>query len=326
MVNAYVASGNYRRRPGRGGALPRTRPRCIPSCRSCEARIRFASGDVEPRRGPAPHRARHGGAAGLPAVPGDAHRRLRYRGRGQCLRLPGRPRQRGEGARPGRPGAPRGGRSSPAGNVARAPRRESWRRVVLGELYAGGGRCPRRPSGRSGRARPKPGGWRTPDKRKHLVHSGATAAIGLFTGPAADSTALVGVPGDDRRAALARRFAPCSRSAGATPPARGGLWRSRTRLDAGRNADVDTSSTAARCGPGVLPPGRLPDDAPRAAGLRARAPQHRRLRFPVGHAGPGPAAAGAAYERLGRRAEARAEYRQVLAQWKRRRPRRSSRS
>ena len=29
-----------------------------------------------------------------------------------------------------------------------------------------------------------------PDERKHMAHSGATAAIGLFTGLAADSTAL----------------------------------------------------------------------------------------------------------------------------------------
>ena len=29
-----------------------------------------------------------------------------------------------------------------------------------------------------------------PDERKHIAHSGATAAIGLFTGLAGDTTAL----------------------------------------------------------------------------------------------------------------------------------------
>jgi len=48
---------------------------------------------------------------------------------------------------------------------------ESWRRAMLGELYAAAG-------------------GPAAEKRKHLVHTGATAAIGLFTGLAADSTAL----------------------------------------------------------------------------------------------------------------------------------------
>jgi len=67
---------------------------------------------------------------------------------------------------------------------------ESWRRVVLGELYAGVG-VPAASLRQVWQSAAEAGRMAAADTRKHLVHSGASAAIGLFTGPSADSTALV---------------------------------------------------------------------------------------------------------------------------------------
>ena len=74
MVDAYVASGNYQAALAEVDRFRQTSP-VHPELPFVEARIRFASGDVEPRGGAAPHRARQRGAAGFPALSGHAHGR-----------------------------------------------------------------------------------------------------------------------------------------------------------------------------------------------------------------------------------------------------------
>ena len=102
--------GQLRRRPRRGGPLPADRagaPRA--AVRRGPDPLRLGRGRA--RRPRASHRARHRGAAGLPDLRGHPHGGGRHRRRGQRVRLPGRPRQRRQDDRPGRPGA---ARSDPA--------------------------------------------------------------------------------------------------------------------------------------------------------------------------------------------------------------------
>ena len=180
MVDAYIASGNYGAALAEVVRFRQTAP-VHPELPFVEARIRFASGEVDRAAPGAPHRARHRGPAGLPAVPrtptvvtdiAAAANVFAYQGdlasaaktidladqvRREVIKHPGR----GEGMVPTR--------LAPDG-AERALRRDRA--------------CRPRPSGRSGRAPPRRGGWRRRTQRKHLPHSGASAAIGLFTGPA----------------------------------------------------------------------------------------------------------------------------------------------
>ena len=70
------------------------------------------------------------------------------------------------------------------------PMDESWRRVALGDLYSAVG-APPSSLRQVWQSAAEAGRMASPEKRKHLAHSGASAAIGLFTGIAGDSTALV---------------------------------------------------------------------------------------------------------------------------------------
>ena len=70
------------------------------------------------------------------------------------------------------------------------PKGESWRRSKLSELYAAAG-GPAASLRQIWQSAAEAGRMATPERRKHLVHTGAPAAIGLFTGLAADSSALV---------------------------------------------------------------------------------------------------------------------------------------
>jgi len=152
------------------------------------------------------------------------------------------------------------------------------------------------------------------DKRAHLAHSGASAAIGLFTGPAADTSAIAeyrAITGDrlskEVRAllALTRGDSGAARLALAEPDTAEAkvkeMWSGvyRRPLAAQAYFLLGDYQTTLRI---------LEDFEPaalRTAGFDSRWGMLGRVRL----------LRAAAYEQLGRRAEAREEYRQVLAQW-----------
>ena len=191
---------------------------------------------------------------------------------------------------------------------------ESWRRMVLGELYAGVG-VPAASLRQVWQSAAEAGRMAKADARKHLVHSGASAAIGLFTGPSADSTALVeyrAMTGEalspEVRALLAlshgdstgarRMLGEPSAPDGAMPKWTAGLYNRPLAAQAYfLLGDYQrTLSTLRDFEPAAL----------RTGGFDSRWGMLGRVRL----------LRGAAYEQLGRRAEARQEYREVLAQWK----------
>ena len=188
---------------------------------------------------------------------------------------------------------------------------ESWRRAMLGELYAAAG-APAASLRQIWQSAAEAGRMATPDKRKHLVHTGATAAIGLFTGLAADSTALTELQAMSGESTLERgarpaRGQPGGFGGGPAGPGRARLGRASTCIGstAGPTPPRRTTSWATTrprsgCCEGFEPSNLY------TAGFDSRWGMLGRVRL----------LRGAAYERLGRRAEARAEYRQVMTQWK----------
>jgi eukaryotic-like serine/threonine-protein kinase len=307
MVNAYVSSGNY------GGALSelerfRQATPLHPDIPFVEARIRFASGDVE--RAAAQLRVALDTALpkdfqayeGAPTVVMDiaaAANVFAYQGdltnAAKALDLADQVRR--EVVHDTRPGGPKG---------------EGWRRMVMGELYAAAGspasalRQIWQGAAESARMAPV-------DQRKHIVHTGATAAIGLFTGLAADSTALSEfqtlsgeAPAKEVRALLAvsRGDSAAARRTLAEPDSASSkhMYTVYNRPYAAQAYYLlGEYETAIRV---------LEDFQPSAlqtAAFDSRWGMMGRVRL----------LRGAAYERLGRRAEAREEYRQALAQWKR---------
>jgi serine/threonine protein kinase/tetratricopeptide (TPR) repeat protein len=307
MVNAYVSSGNY------GGALSelerfRQATPLHPDIPFVEARIRFASGDVE--RAAAQLRVALDTALpkdfqayeGAPTVVMDiaaAANVFAYQGdltnAAKALDLADQVRR--EVVHDTRPGGPKG---------------EGWRRMVMGELYAAAGspasalRQIWQGAAESARMAPV-------DQRKHIVHTGATAAIGLFTGLAADSTALSEfqtlsgeAPAKEVRALLAvsRGDSAAARRTLAEPDSASSkhMYTVYNRPYAAQAYYLlGEYETAIRV---------LEDFQPSAlqtAAFDSRWGMMGRVRL----------LRGAAYEQLGRRAEAREEYRQALAQWKR---------
>jgi tetratricopeptide (TPR) repeat protein len=151
------------------------------------------------------------------------------------------------------------------------------------------------------------------EQRAHIAHTGATAAIGLFTGLAADSSALhelqaiSGEPGaKEVRALLAvsRGDSTAARRTLAEPDSMGYGKPMYTVFNRPFAAQayylLGDYETTIRVLEGFQPA------ALQTGGFDARWGMLGRVRL----------LRGAAYERLGRRAEAREEYRQVLAQWK----------
>ncbi len=153
----------------------------------------------------------------------------------------------------------------------------------------------------------------TPERRKHLVHTGAPAAIGLFTGLAADSSALVELQAISGEAPSKEVRALLAMSRGDSAAARRAL------------AEPDSSAAAKYMYPVYNKPYAaqayyllgdfdetlrvLQDFEPGnlyTGGFDSRWGMLGRVRL----------LRAAAYERLGRRAEARQEYQQVLSQWK----------
>jgi serine/threonine protein kinase/tetratricopeptide (TPR) repeat protein len=306
MVNAYVSAKNYE---GALSELERFREATAvhPELPFVEARIRFASGDID--RAAQQLRTVLDTAVpkdfefyeGTPTVVMDiaaAANVFAYQGdlthAAKALDLADRVR-----------------RELVHESGPMAAKTESWRRVVLGELYAAAGG----PSsalrqiwqGAAEAARMAPA-----DQRKHIIHTGATAAIGLFTGLAADSSAvgelqaLSGeLPVKEVRALLAvsRGDSAAARRALAEPDSAGmkHMYTVYSRPYAAQAyyllGDYETTLRV------------LQDFEPSAlqtSGFDSRWGMLGRVRL----------LRGAAYERLGRRAEARQEYRQVLAQWK----------
>jgi hypothetical protein len=70
-----------------------------------------------------------------------------------------------------------------------APRSEAWRRMALSELYGATG-VPTASLRQVWQSAAEAVRMAPADQRSHIAHSGASAAIALFTGPAADSSAL----------------------------------------------------------------------------------------------------------------------------------------
>jgi tetratricopeptide (TPR) repeat protein len=152
-----------------------------------------------------------------------------------------------------------------------------------------------------------------PDKRKHLVHTGASAAVGLFTGLAGDSTALTELramsgeqPPKEVRALLAvsRGDSAAARRALAEPDSLPGhkyMYQVYSKPYAAQAyyllGDYQTTLRVLE----GFEPSNL-----HTAGFDSRWGMLGRVRL----------LRGAAYERLGRRDEAREEYRQVMNQWK----------
>ena len=307
MVNAYVGVGNY---PAALAEVERFREATPlhPELPFVQARIRFASGEIDraaaqlrmaldtvaprdfqPYQGTPTVLADIAAAANVFAYQGDLENAakaidLADQVRREVLYEPGW--------------------------MAGDPKGESWRRAMLGELYAAAG-GPAASLRQIWQSAAEAGRMATPDKRKHLVHAGATAAIGLFTGLAADSTALNELqaisgeqPSKEVRALLAvsRGDSAGARRVLAQPDSTAKyMYRVQSRPYAAQAYYLlGDYETTLRVLEGFEPSNLY------TGGFDARWGMLGRVRL----------LRGAAYERLGRLAEARAEYRQVMAQWK----------
>jgi eukaryotic-like serine/threonine-protein kinase len=309
MVDAYLASGNF------GGALAevdrfRQTAAVHPELPFVEARIRFASGEVD--RAAKELRSALDTVApqdfrtylGTPTVVADiaaAANVFAYQGdlasaaktidladqvRREVIQTPGR--------------------------GAEGMSNEAWRRMNLSELYGATGvpTASLRQVWQSAAeaVRMAPG-----DQRVHVAHSGASAAIGLFTGPAADSSALEeyrSLSGEtltkEVRAllALSRGDSAAARRALAEPDTAGAkkyMYATYRRPLAAQAYFLlgDYQATLRT----------LQDFEPtsfKTAGFDSRWGMVGRVRL----------LRAAAFEQLGRRNEARQQYEDVLSQWR----------
>ncbi|MGI9042439.1 MAG: protein kinase domain-containing protein [Gemmatimonadales bacterium] len=309
MVDAYLASSNYNAALGEVDRYRQSAP-IHPELPFVEARIRFAAGDVaraadqlrtaldtvapqdfRPYQGTPTVVRDIAAAANVFAYQGDLSSAakaldLADQVRREVVQHPG-----------------------PGGDGAMD---ESWRRVVMGELYASIG-VPAASLRQVWQSAAEAGRMAPAEQRKHLAHSGATAAIGLFTGPAADSTALTeyqAITGDrlsrEVRALLALSHGDSSaaRLALAEPDSTHIIKRMYTSYSRPLAAQAyyllgEYHSTLRI----------LQDFEPqtlKTAGFDSRWGMLGRVRL----------LRAAAYEQLGRRAEARQEYHNVVSQWK----------
>jgi tetratricopeptide (TPR) repeat protein len=310
MVDAYLASGNYPAAMAEVNRFRLTSP-THPEIPFVEARIRFASGEVAQAAAQlrtaldtmAPQDFRS--YEGTPTVVYDiaaAANVFAYQGdlanAAKALDLADQVRRE----------VVHHHEATPA-----SPFDESWRRVVLGELYAAMG-VPASSLRQVWQSAAEAGRMAPADKRVHLAHSGASAAIGLFTGPAADTTAIAeyrAMTGDrlskEVRAllALTRGDSGAARLALAEPDSAQAkakeMWAGvyRHPLAAQAYFLLGDYQTTLRILQDFEPATLRTDGFDSRWGMLGRV---RLLRA-------------AAYEQLGRRAEAREEYRQVLAQW-----------
>jgi tetratricopeptide (TPR) repeat protein/TolB-like protein len=308
MVNAYVAAGNYPAAMAEVGRFREVTP-LHPELPFVEARIQFAKGDIDRAaaqlrtaldtvapRDFQPYQGTHTvladivAAANVFAYQGDLDNaakaiELADQVRREVVHEPG------------------GATSDMKG--------ESWRRSMLGELYAAAG-APASSLRQIWQSAAEAGRMGPPEKRKHMVHTGASAAVGLFTGLAGDSTALTELramsgeqPSKEVRALLAvsRGDSAAARRALAEPDSLEGkyMYAVYSRPYAAQAYYLlGDYQTTLRVLEGFEPSNLYTSGFDSRWGMLGRV---RLLR-------------GAAYERLGRRAEARAEYRQVINQWR----------
>ena len=108
MVNAYVSVGELQRRAGGGGPIPAMATPLHPELPFVEARMRFASGEID--RAAAQLRTALDTVApeGFPTVPGHSDRAGRHRRRRQVFAYQGDLDNAAKAHRPGRSGAARG--------------------------------------------------------------------------------------------------------------------------------------------------------------------------------------------------------------------------
>jgi serine/threonine-protein kinase len=307
MVNAYVSTGNY---SGALSELERFKlatPR-HPELPFVEARVRFASGDIE--RAAAQLRTALDTVAsqdfrlyqGTHTVVSDiaaAANVFAYQGdltnAAKTLDLADQVRQEVI-AHPEWTGS----------------KGEGWRRAMLGELYAAAGGPPSALrqiwQGAAEAAR-----MASSEHRKHIAHTGASAAIGLFTGLAADSTALreLEVISGEPAAKEVRALLAVSR--GDSAAARRTLAEPDVTTYDKHMYRVLTEPLAAQA---YYLLGDYETTIRVLQGYHPSALQTGAFDSGWGMLGRVRLLRGAAYEKLGRRAEAREEYRQVLAQWR----------
>jgi serine/threonine-protein kinase len=308
LVDAYVASGNYRAALSEVDRFRQT-PLAHPELPFVEARIRFASGDVD--RAATELRTALDTVApqdfrtyeGTPTVVGDiaaAANVFAYQGdlvraaktidladqvRREVIRQPGR-----EG-------------SGPVG--------ESWRRMALSELYGAAG-VPTAALRQVWQSAAEAVRMAPTDERPHLAHSGASAAIGLFTGPAADSSAIAEyrtltgeVLSKEVRAllALSRGDSAAARRALAEPDS---ARMKEMYLAYNRPLAAQAYYLLGDYHGTLRSLERFRPEALRIGSFDSRWGMLGRVRL----------LRAAAFERLGRRAEARQEYREALGQWR----------
>jgi serine/threonine protein kinase/tetratricopeptide (TPR) repeat protein len=307
MVDAYVAAGNY------GAALAevdrfRQTTAVHPELPFVEARIHFASGQVEraakelrlaldtvapqdfrPYRGTPTVVSDIAAAANVFAYQGD------LASAAKSLDLADQVRREVISPHAEDEGSAEGG----------------WRRMALGDLYAATG-VPTASLRQVWQSAAEAARMATAEQRPHVAHSGASAAIGLFTGPAADSSAL-----NEYRALSGESL---------TKEVRALLALSRGDSAAARRALAEPESVAVKTmyvtyrrplaaqayyllGDYQATLRQLQDFEPealRTAGFDSRWGMLGRVRL----------LRAAAFEQLGRRAEARQAYQQVLSQWR----------
>ena len=306
MVDAYLVSGNFAAAMGEVDRFKQTSP-VHPELPFVEARIRFASGDVD--RAAAELRSALDTVApqdfrpyeGTPTVVGDiaaAANVFAYQGdlvnAAKALDLADQVRKEVilEPESPGQGGG--------------------WRRSMLGDLYAASG-GPASSLRQVWQSAAEAGRMVSADERKHIAHSGAAAAIGLFTGPAGDSTALTEYQAMTGEALTKEVRALLALTRGDSTGARRVLAEPDTADRLKRMYATYRRPLAAQAyyllGDYQATLRTLEDFEPgslKTGGFDSRWGMIGRVRL----------LRAAAYEQLGRRAEARQEYREVLSQWK----------
>jgi eukaryotic-like serine/threonine-protein kinase len=308
LVDAYVAARNYRAALSEVDRFRQTPP-VHPELPFVVARIRFASGDVD--RAATELRTALDTVApqdfrtyeGTPTVVGDiaaAANVFAYQGdlvraaktidladqvRREVIRQPGR-----EG-------------SGPVG--------ESWRRMALSELYGATG-VPTASLRQVWQSAAEAVRMASTDERPHLAHSGASAAIGLFTGPAADSSALAEYRTLTGEALTKEVRALLALSRGDSVAAR----RALAEPDSARMKYMYLAYNRPLAAQAYYLLGDYHATLRSLEQFRPEALRIGSFDSRWGMLGRVRLLRAAAFERLGRRAEARQEYREVLGQWR----------
>jgi tetratricopeptide (TPR) repeat protein/tRNA A-37 threonylcarbamoyl transferase component Bud32 len=308
MVDAYVAAGNFSAALAEVDRFRQTAA-VHPELPFVEARIRFASGEID--RAAKELRSALDTVApqdfrtyeGTPTVVSDiaaAANVFAYQGdlasAAKTIDLADQVR-REVILHPGREG---GGASS-----------QAWRRMALSELYGATG-VPTASLRQVWQSAAEAVRMAPTDQRAHMAHSGASAAIGLFAGPAADSSAISEyrrLTGEtltkEVRAllALSRGDSAAARSALAEPDSLQAkyMYAAYRRPLAAQAyfllGDYQATLRSLR---------DFEPQALRTGGFDSRWGMVGRVRL----------LRAAAFEQLGRRAEARQEYEDVLSQWR----------